>query len=307
MVKMHLNDVSDFPGPPHPENVSRFGGVAGAVLPVDAFEICDGLVLRKTYVHVMSPYMLAFRRPERASQHHPGPWKSARGGVWMDVEIEIALRQGTRPTGFDRLNTLWWIVALLRLSSGAPLKLPVVSDVSFSVIADGSIEPSLWPIETLQRQFRTVSSPPLTIENEQLLWVRKAFGPGAELMNDRAFGRAFRTFDAAIWAHSGDSALVTIWAALETLIQPGRHQITNRLASSLAALLEPPGPRRNRLFGRVKSLYEARGGSAHASRSPEAQQLLASFEIGRQSFMSCIDKRALPKVAELQEMWRQEK
>ena len=64
----------------------------------------------------------------------------------MDVEIEIALRQGTRPTGFDRLNTLWWIVALLRLSSGAPLKLPVVSDVSFSVIADGSIEPSLWPI-----------------------------------------------------------------------------------------------------------------------------------------------------------------
>ena len=38
----------------------------------------------------------------------------------MDVEIEIALRQGTRPTGFDRLNTLWWIVALLRLSSGAP-------------------------------------------------------------------------------------------------------------------------------------------------------------------------------------------
>ena len=62
----------------------------------------------------------------------------------MDAEIEIALRQGTRPTGFDRLNTLWWIVALLRLSSGAPLKLPVVSDVSFSVIADGSIEPSLW-------------------------------------------------------------------------------------------------------------------------------------------------------------------
>ena len=25
----------------------------------------------------------------------------------MDVEIEIALQQGTRPTGFDRLNTLW--------------------------------------------------------------------------------------------------------------------------------------------------------------------------------------------------------
>ena len=291
----------------HPEKVSLFGGLAGAVLPVDEFEICEGLVLRKTYAHVMSPYMLAFRRPGRADQHHPGPWKSARGGVWMDVEIEIALQQGSRPTGFDRLNTLWWILALLRLSSGASLKLPVVSDLSFSAIADGSIEASLWPIETLPRQFRTVPDPPQTIENEHLLWVRKAFGPGAELMNDPAFGRAFRTFDAAIWAHSTGSALVTIWAALETLIQPGKHQITKRLASSLAALLEPPGPRRNRLFGREKSLYEARSGSAHASRAPEAQQLLSSFEIGRQSFVSCIDKPALPKVAALQEMWRQEK
>ena len=32
----------------HPDNVSLFGGVAGAVLGVDEFEICDGLVLRKT-------------------------------------------------------------------------------------------------------------------------------------------------------------------------------------------------------------------------------------------------------------------
>ena len=291
----------------HPEKVPLFGGLAGAVLPVDEFEICEGLVLRKTYAHVMSPYILAFRRPERAHQHHPGPWKSAKGGVWIDVEIEIALQQGARPTGFDRLNTLWWILALLRLSSGASLKLPVVSDTSFSAIADGSIEPSLWPIETLPRQFRTVSDPLRTIENEQLLWVRGAFGPGWELMNDPAFWRAFQTFDAAVWAHSAGSALVTIWAALETLIQPGRHQITNRLASSLAALLEPPGPGRSRLFGRAKSLYEARSGSAHASRVPEAQQLLSSFEIGRQSFVSCIDKSTLPKVAELQELWRQER
>ena len=130
-----------------------------------------------------------------------------------------------------------------------------MSDVSFSTIADGPIEPSLWPIETLPRQFRTVSDPPQTIENEHLLWVREAFGPGAELMDDPAFGRAFQTFDAAIWAHTAGSALVTIWAALETLIQPGKQQITKRLASSLAALLEPPGPMRNRLFGRAKSLY----------------------------------------------------
>ncbi len=289
------------------ENASLFGGISGAALPVDEFEICDGLVLRKTYAHVMSPYILACHRPERAGQHHPGPWKSGQGGSGMDVEIEIALHEGVRPTGFDRLNTLWWILSLLRLSSGAPLKLPIVADVSFSVIAQGSNEARLWPIETLSRQYRTVPDPPQVIENEHLVWMREAFSQGADLMNDHAFGRAFQTFDGAIWAHSAGSALVTIWAAMETLIRPGQSQITKRLSSSLATLLEPPGPGRNRLFGHVKSLYEARGGSAHASRSPEAQQLLSSFTIGRRAFMTCIDRRAVPKVAELQEMWRQEK
>ena len=294
--------VADLQGPPG--NVSLFGGLAGAVLAVDEFEICEGLVLRKTYAHVMSPYVLAFRRPESPDEHHPGPWKSARGGVWLDVEIEIALQQGVRPTGFDRLNTLWWTLALLRLSTGAPLRLPVVSDTSFAVVADASPEPTIWPIETLPRQFLTVSAPPQTIEEQHLLWVRDAFRPGAALMNDPSFGRAFQTFDGAIWAHSAGSALVTVWAALETLIRPGKRDITKLLASSLAALLEPPGPTRDRLFGRAKTLYEARGGSAHASRQPEAEQLLSSFEIGRRSFAACIDRQSTPVVSELQAMWR---
>ena len=91
-----------------PEKLPLFGGMAGATLNVDKFEICEGLVIRRTYAHVMSPYILAFRRPERAGQHHPGPWKPSRGGhVGLDVEIEIALQVEARPTGFNRLNTLW--------------------------------------------------------------------------------------------------------------------------------------------------------------------------------------------------------
>ena len=231
----------------------------------------------------------------------------ARGGAELDVEIEIALEQHSRPTGFDRVNTLWWLLALLRLSSGASLKLPVVSDASYCSITDTSIEPTLWPIETLGRQFRTVSRPPRTIAMEDLVWVREVFGPGAGMMDDPAFGSAFRAFDGAIWAHGAGSALIAIWAALETLIRPGQNGIAKKLASSLAALLEPPGHSRDRLFAQVKSLYEARGGSAHASRVPEAQQLLSSFEIGRRCFVSCFERRMLPRADELRETWRQRK
>lgn len=291
----------------NPENVSLFGGLAGATLGVDEFEVCEGLVLRQTYAHLMSPYILAFRRPEAAGQHHPGPWKTTRGGTWLDIEIEVALQEGARPTEFDRLNTLWWLLALLRLATGSRLRMPVVSDTSFSGIADSSIEPTLWPVETLPQQFHTVPDPPEVIEEKHLLWLRQAFVPGSELMKDQAFGRAFQTFDNVIWSHSTGSAIVMTWAAMETLIKPGHLDITKRLASSLAALLEAAGPERERLYQRLASLYKARGNSAHASRSPEAQQLLESFEVSRQAFIVCIDKRKLPDVETLHKMWRLKK
>ena len=287
-----------------PEKVPLFGGVAGAKLGVNNFEICEGLVVRQTYAHLMSPYILAFRRPEHEGQPHPGPWKTTRGGIWMDVEIEVALREGVSPAGFDRLNTLWWTLALLRLSTGARLRMPVVSDSEFSAIAVSSVEPTLWPIETLPHQFNIVPNPPSVIEEKHLVWVRRVFCGASELMNNLAFGRAFQTFDGVIWTHSTGSAIVMIWAALETLIRPGRNNITKKLATSLAVLLEPAGAERERLFQRLKLLYEARGSSAHASRSPEALQLLKSFDVARRVFIACIDKQELPNVERLQEIWR---
>ena len=287
-----------------PEKLELFGGLAGAVLDIDEYEICEGLALRRTYAHVMAPYVLAFRRPERTDRHHPGPWKSTRGGLWLDVEIEVALREGAHPTDFNRLNTLWWTLALLRLSTGTSLRMPVVSDTSFSSIAESSVEPTLWPVETLPRQLIATSNPPEAIGEPILSWVRQAFLPGSKLMKDEAFGRAFQTFDSAVLAHSSGSAIIMIWAALETLMRPGRINISKRLASSLAALLEPAGTERQRLYQRIKSLYEARGSSAHASRSPEAQQLLESFCVARRAFVCCLENRDIPNLEFLHDRWR---
>ena len=291
----------------NPERLPLFGGLAGAQLGTDEFQICEGLVLRQTYAHLMSPYILAFARPEGAGRYHPGPWKSTRGGEWLDLEIEVALREDVRPTGFNRLNTLWWVLALLRLSTGANLRMPVVSDTSLSGITDTPIDPIIWPMETLPRQLSAMSDPPKMIDKRHLLWVRQVFASGSQLMNDPAFGRSFQTFDDAIWAHSTSSAIIMIWAALETLMQPGRPDTTKRLSSLLAALLEPVGAERERLFQRIRSLYEARGNSAHASRSPETQQLLESFEIARKTFVYCIDNGRLPIASKLHEMWRLKK
>lgn len=228
----------------NPEKVPLFGGLAGAQLGAAEFEICDGLVLRQTYAHLMSPYILAFARPETSSSHHPGPWKSARGGQWLDLEIEVALREDVRPTAFDRLNTLWWVLALLRLSTGANLRMPVVTDTSLSGMKDIADDPIIWPIETLPRQLATISNPPTVIAETQLRWVRRVFESGSKLMNNEAFGRSFQTLDSAIWAHSTGSAIIVIWAALETLMRPGRPDTTKRLSSSLGRVVGACGRRK---------------------------------------------------------------
>ena len=185
--------------------------------------------------------------------------------------------------------------------------MPVVCDIVLAQAAKSAGEPRIWPVETQSRQLRTVSAPPEVLSEEHLRRARDLFAAGARLMNDVAFSRAFQAFDGAIWAHFAGSALVALWAAVETLVRPGRTGITKRLARAVAALLEPPGTERRRMYQRVESLYEARSGSAHASRTPVAEQLMASFDITRRSFVACMDGAVLPDVVQLEEMWRLQK
>lgn len=68
----------------HPEELSLLGDSPEQYYQWMSSRFARGLVLSKTYAHVMWPFMLAFRRPERVHQHDPGPWKSTQGGVWLD-------------------------------------------------------------------------------------------------------------------------------------------------------------------------------------------------------------------------------
>src|SRR5579871_163099 len=77
------------PIPAHPESAPLFGGISGLALAVPEFALANGLVARETYAHVMAPYVVAFKRPEKLGAYHPGPWKAAHGGLGFDITIEI--------------------------------------------------------------------------------------------------------------------------------------------------------------------------------------------------------------------------
>src|ERR1700722_6007443 len=108
-----------------PNTDSLFGGIAGAEMEVDAFELGHGVALRKTYAHFMAPFMMAFA-PAEPGGPHPAPWSAVQGGLGFDISIELYVPSTFGLHGFfDRLNTIWWITALIRLRGAASAHVPV--------------------------------------------------------------------------------------------------------------------------------------------------------------------------------------
>jgi hypothetical protein len=140
--------------PPTSEHSNLYGRLSGASLTIPEFRICEGLEIRKTYAHLTAPYVLAFAPPAHPGTHHPGPWKSAHEGLGFDITAEIFLAEDCQPTNFDRVNTLWWTLALLRLATGLPLRMPVISDTAFSDAANSPGEPTFWTVEMPPDQLR---------------------------------------------------------------------------------------------------------------------------------------------------------
>lgn len=267
--------------------------------------MASGLVIRETFAHVMAPFIMAFAQPDSPSKPHPGPWRPVSGGAGFDVCIEVALAEGASPVGFDRVNTIWWTLSLLRLITGLPLLLPVMSDTRFAEAAHTVHEPRLWPIEASRPRLGPRASDD-TIGGEQLAAVATLFAPGAALMDIEHFNRAYQTWDQAPFAHSTGAAMVMIWAALETLFRPGPNNLTKRLSKAIATHLEKPGGKREALQQKIATLYELRGSSVHNSQEATGVALADSANLARRAFIVCMAEGAAPDCEALLQRWSTE-
>ena len=288
-----------------PAHSAVYGGVSGAGLAVDQFEIVEGLFLRRTFAHVMSPYLMAFAEPDAPSKLHPGPWRPVSGGNGFDLHIEIALAKGASPTNFDRVNTVWWTLSLLRLLTGMPLVLPVLSDTAFADAKDCVQDLQFWPVEMARPRSGQLLANQL-ISVDYLEVVRMLFVPGATLMEIEHFNRAYKTMDAAPLAHSSGAAMVMMWAALETLYRPGQHQITKRLSKAIATHIAAPGLKREILQQRAAKLYELRGSSVHNSHEATGAVLAETADLVRLAFINCMEQGTVPDADELLRLWSAE-
>jgi hypothetical protein len=132
----------------NPNEQDIYAGLSGLKLPIEEFDFGNRIVLSKTYAHVFGPYMAAFKEAEKGKPH-PAPWKAVGGGIAFDIWLELALPKDTIMfKDIDRLNTIWIIIALLRIKALPFVKVPVISNIKFKDIASSKEEANFHPIET---------------------------------------------------------------------------------------------------------------------------------------------------------------
>jgi hypothetical protein len=268
------------------ETDALFGGVFGLKLPCAEFWIMPGLSFASTYAHVMQQFIMAFGPPERPTAPHPGPWASLHGRGF-DITAEVRLEAGCAPLGFDRLNTLWFVVALLRLRLAQPIQMPVLADRPLNTVSATVELSNLLPVELDGTRMLTESVG--QVDEDDLSWLSHHIAAAAGLIAQPIFNRAFQTLDQAVAINNPGAGMVIAWAAIETLLRPGSQRITERLSRGLAAYLHPPGSGRDRAFGEIVKSYEARGGAAHAGAQPEAEQFQTSFRLARLAIVTAIE------------------
>ncbi|RPH75830.1 MAG: hypothetical protein EHM80_15645 [Nitrospiraceae bacterium] len=116
----------------------------------ERFDLGHGLVMQRTFAHFMAPFLMAFS-PAEKGKAHPGPWSAVSDGLGFDIHIQLCVPSSFDQTNFfDRLNTVWWITALIRLRGASCAHVPVIADRSFDDIPSNWQDARMLPIEVLR-------------------------------------------------------------------------------------------------------------------------------------------------------------
>ncbi|MEF9443316.1 hypothetical protein OWT26_25420 [Burkholderia sp. 1A5] len=249
---------------------SFYAGFTGLQLPpeMDELDLGQGLVLRRTYAHLMSTYMMAFQPPEAPGKHHPAPWKGTTRHDGFDVHTELVIPAGYKPPGqltaFEVART---ITSVLRLFVDPTIRFLVQSTHSLSEVATiPDREIAITPVESTKQyiQLALVSDGNAPA---RLGWVRDHWQNAVELMASHAdFRLAMEAFELSTFVPHHALTLVSLWGALEALFSPSTSELRFRVSVLIASYVHPRA-RGVSLFNARSSIFTTNGQRRMASRS----------------------------------------
>ncbi|MFZ0702162.1 MAG: hypothetical protein WAM80_09995, partial [Candidatus Acidiferrales bacterium] len=185
----------------NPDLQDLYAGLSDVVLLPERFELGRGVVISQTYAHLMAHFMMAFA-PATPGKHHPAPWKPAGGGWAIDITAELYLPAGCHLEHIDRLNTVWWIAALLRLKATTLLWVPVISSERFASIPAIEQEPELFPMEIFTHRILPEHQLNPRLGTAELEWLKTHWEDSSDLLANEQFSNAIQAIDSSLWGRN---------------------------------------------------------------------------------------------------------
>lgn len=286
----------------NPLNSDLYAGITNITVHSE-FKITDGLIIRPIKAYIMTPYIIRYT-DEPPGTKHSKPWKSASGSEFA-INSEIFLHRNCTPLSFDRLNTIWWLAALIRMHHAHAIRVPVISDTSFLEHSESKLDPTLWPREVspIGMAFDGVAWDGFMSKNT-IEWLQNHFLNSSTLLESESFRLSFLAFDKSHSSTSMSEAMLLIWSAIEALFRPGRSRITHRLCAAISCYLESEKSGIDRFYNIVRELYEKRGEISHAARAPDAKSVVESYDIARRCIVKSLEVSSLPSTDELMEKYK---
>ena len=123
-------------------------GLAGLQLDIESYDLGEGVCLRKTHAHLMTPFMMAFK-PAPPGGHHPAPWIAASGGFAFDVDGDLLIPAAIEEKYGSKLSVARTIVFLLRIGVNPAIRLPALASHPFAANSHaGNHQAKLYPFRS---------------------------------------------------------------------------------------------------------------------------------------------------------------
>jgi hypothetical protein len=230
-----------------------------------------------------------------------GKMSAVSEGISLNVELELLIPSSFQIEGFfDRLNTLWWITALMRLRGAHRAQLPVISDRPFAEIAENWSKAKALPVEVVPRRLPAAENI-YELSIEDLQWLKNVWLSGNKLMrNHSAFNDAFQALDGAGAMPTKAVATLAIWGAFEHLFSPAKQELRFRVSANIATFLETAGSERLKLHKRIMKLYDVRSSIAHGVKTPSADDWVETLSLAHRVLAKILTINRVPTISDLE-------
>ncbi len=274
-------------------------GLSGLVLEKDTFGLGKGITLKRTFAHLMAPYIVAFA-PAGPGGVHPAPWKPARGGSGYDIVAELFVpNSSTEGDAWELQRTLTF---LLRVGVNPAATATAMASHSFSEMQGVSDnEARIMPVEAKPRVFR------LSVHNSSMneagaKWVADRWETTHKLISEhKEFDLGVAAIEAAQFERNGALSMMSLWAALEAMFSRERSELRFRVSSYIAAYIEPFGPARRDLQKKLGKLYDKRSATTHGAVDVDNDALFETVNVLRKVLIMMIDAGKVPTREELEQ------